>query len=687
MKQHNIGIEENGRNYWNTARERERRRARYAIRRRVALGNCNHLECAPGKKLLSEIPTDSQELDIIIGQINEGDRSAFSLSVLDNHFELLSAPVPTSFLLMRLPEEKLVSWFGAHRFTFLKSYLNSLASVYLIEYTVLLGRFHILGTLLVGGINPCSRGIYRQGADYDIGLADSKIDRSLQDIGNKVLKRFFNRFPLPLSNYIVKRVVDMRLAAYESECGKGKDPHSFLCCVCEKNVPWNYGLVFKNVEPSNEDCDHEFCEMCFWNDILENVDLRWGDVALCPCCSRNSSEASLGKMCDTFFDQKNPGERYKESRRKFYELPIDTNALKHSKRKKKKVPDSQALASSWSAAVSPLLGLCQSVRRDKFLYHAERCSIPYVRGCLEAGVDINTVNEYGQTALYIASWKGDADMVKLLLSYGADPRIPPNGGSNIQKLCHVHGHQEVLDLVEAYLAMYRNESFAEGSHVAIENPRVDDFPKHVVVGPMHMETLIDPAVEHPGAGSYVIDNCFTNVECLVELWRSLPVDDSSAKTLKKQGMCADRSYFCDAEGWLRALLAKCILQAFQQCEHDFMNGSTPTVLPHMRFLHYSYPGSVLAPHIDLCRVDPFSGLRSSHSFLLYLTDCDEGGETVLLEDVKESIHLAKVKPKTGRLLLFPHDCPHEGAIIEDVPKLLIRGEVVLNLALKTKSKD
>jgi len=100
----------------------------------------------------------------------------------------------------------------------------------------------------------------------------------------------------------------------------------------------------------------------------------------------------------------------------------------------------------------------------------------------------------------------------------------------------------------------------------------------------------------------------------------------------------------------------------------------------MRFLHYTQPGSILAPHVDLCRVDQDTQQRSTHTFILYLTDCDEGGETSLLGGVsgeKRNDILASVQPKMGRLLLFPHACPHEGNEVVHVPKSLLRGEVIL----------
>ena len=104
----------------------------------------------------------------------------------------------------------------------------------------------------------------------------------------------------------------------------------------------------------------------------------------------------------------------------------------------------------------------------------------------------------------------------------------------------------------------------------------------------------------------------------------------------------------------------------------------------------------MAPHVDLSRVDPFCvGRRSTHTFLLYLTDCAAGGETALLRRLPRNDDggngggqgggdndqndgdnlLAAVAPRRGRLLLFPHACPHEGRPVVDVPKVFLRGEL------------
>ena len=76
--------------------------------------------------------------------------------------------------------------------------------------------------------------------------------------------------------------------------------------------------------------------------------------------------------------------------------------------------------------------------------------------------------------------------------------------------------------------------------------------------------------------------------------------------------------------------------------------------------------------MDLART--FSGHRSTHTFLLYLNDC-AGGETALLETLRGAC-LAAVAPRRGRLLVFPHDRPHEGRPTGG-KKLLLRGELYL----------
>ena len=141
------------------------------------------------------------------------------------------------------------------------------------------------------------------------------------------------------------------------------------------------------------------------------------------------------------------------------------------------------------------------------------------------------------------------------------------------------------------------------------------------------------------------------------------------------------------------------------------NALVTQVLPHMRFLKYSAIGACSPPHIDLSRKTA-DGRCSTHTFLLYLSDCKYGGETRLLKSVNtkntkmkdkseimeiknnkieqittsistlslnsltRSNVLASVQPVRGRLLVFPHQCPHEGMMAESLPKILLRGEMI-----------
>jgi hypothetical protein len=243
------------------------------------------------------------------------------------------------------------------------------------------------------------------------------------------------------------------------------------------------------------------------------------------------------------------------------------------------------------------------------------------------------------------------------------------------------------------------------------------------------------------------------------MWKKLPVADPT------KASCSERRYFCDAKGWVREGIAKALAAAAevrqaeeagvveeeqeeqeeeeeeeqqQQQEEEGepkwgrLQVSTKVActeaLPHMRILAYNDVGGDLPPHTDLSRTDTH-GRKSTHTFLLYLADCEHGGETVLLRSVRASSGtagtagtgyatehavdegqavdasngasqqeeggaattfgessnqslgegasqvLAAIAPVRGRLFLFPHVCPHAGLPVASVPKVLVRGEL------------
>ncbi len=115
------------------------------------------------------------------------------------------------------------------------------------------------------------------------------------------------------------------------------------------------------------------------------------------------------------------------------------------------------------------------------------------------------------------------------------------------------------------------------------------------------------------------------------------------------------------------------------------------VLPRCRFLCYQFAGGDFSPHVDLYKpVDEFdsrSCQKSTHTFMIHLVDCPEGsGETVFLSSVNDTNALAKLGegvlgaalPRRGRLVVFPHECPHAGLpVTEAFTKLFLRGELLI----------
>ena len=93
-----------------------------------------------------------------------------------------------------------------------------------------------------------------------------------------------------------------------------------------------------------------------------------------------------------------------------------------------------------------------------------------------------------------------------------------------------------------------------------------------------------------------------------------------------------------------------------------------------RFRGYRYgPGQRFAPHTDgYFARSPDE--RSALTFLIYLDDACEGGETNLLE------WGVQVRPRTGSLFVFEHTLLHEGAVVIAGEKTVLRSDVMYRRA-------
>jgi hypothetical protein len=148
---------------------------------------------------------------------------------------------------------------------------------------------------------------------------------------------------------------------------------------------------------------------------------------------------------------------------------------------------------------------------------------------------------------------------------------------------------------------------------------------------------------------------------------------------------------------------------------------------YLRILEYTIPGSELLPHCDGSKICDETGNKSTHTLLLFLKYCEDGGETLFLDgqgdwskqtrltieksqrfqhilivdssddsnnledfpiNTKKTIVLndilsnkqhvqVGIQPILGRILLFPHQWPHAGALCSSVPKIALRAEVTI----------
>lgn len=99
-----------------------------------------------------------------------------------------------------------------------------------------------------------------------------------------------------------------------------------------------------------------------------------------------------------------------------------------------------------------------------------------------------------------------------------------------------------------------------------------------------------------------------------------------------------------------------------------------------RFRIYEYPeGGIFAPHVDE-RMDIGNGKTTLFTFMIYLNENLEGGETTFFErrkkGTKKLIPNRVISPKTGMALAFDHLLFHEGSIVTKGNKYVLRSDIV-----------
>lgn len=465
-------------------------------------------------------------------------------------------------------------------------------------------------------------------------------------------------------------------------------------------------------------CAHLLCESCFWRRHQAHNHVECGgDEMPCPLCPESGCKDTavtwLSPACCSTAAER--AERKAASERKWRELPrtdaeaeqqeAGKNSTKQKKPKGVRIP---AMPEREAAGMNP--GYLQAQRVERLNEAACADDVMRLIALIDAGVDVDGTNECGETAALSAAMLGNAKSLRLLAWAGADLRMADHAGATPTSAATARGHETVLSALREYLP-----------EICCKKPIASPSSQFESVLPcQRFQRLIDPTdhPEHPGAGSGYVDGGFSAawMDRLDQLWASLPTraKDAASDDRSFANTCATRSFFCDAEAWVTAELAPL---AEQLLRHSGVTSQMKlVVLPRMRFLCYSEPGGDMQPHVDLAKRDPcpeagsWQGRPSTHTFMVHLADCQQGGETVLLRRlgavtaVRGSMEpgraepdgaatdatsaasggcdggfgsgvLAAVSPVRGRLLIFPHLCPHAGLPVVDAPKVFLRGEL------------
>lgn len=177
------------------------------------------------------------------------------------------------------------------------------------------------------------------------------------------------------------------------------------------------------------------------------------------------------------------------------------------------------------------------------------------------GVDINCKNEYGQTALIICSNYGYISILELLLKLGADISILDNAGNNAINAANSTKSLEIINLLQ----LYNNDEINFDEDIIILNENIKNKISKGILNSISVTSLIDPNSNHPGAGSFYIDNAFSEefIIKLEELFNNIPIDPPQKIS------CSERSYFCDLQGWVIFLLESAVAKAKEIIDNKY----------------------------------------------------------------------------------------------------------------------
>jgi 2-oxoglutarate-Fe(II)-dependent oxygenase superfamily protein len=200
------------------------------------------------------------------------------------------------------------------------------------------------------------------------------------------------------------------------------------------------------------------------------------------------------------------------------------------------------------------------------------------------------------------------------------------------------------------------------------------------------------------AFAVVVDGLFTKEECDELIRETTAIGYTEALVGKSQVRVAEarNNWRCIVDDVEKA---KWIFERVRPyVPSEWLGKKVVSLNERLRFLKYK-PGEYFKPHNDGIYVREGNSQASFVTVHLYLNDVPEGwgGETTFTtegmnygrhrkrtersrHDVPEDVKTLRVRPVTGRVLIFEHHLPHEGSTLLKGVKYTLRTDVMYDLA-------
>jgi len=257
--------------------------------------------------------------------------------------------------------------------------------------------------------------------------------------------------------WLMRAIVRMRAAGAEAVCSARQRTEPLaLCARCGEQAlpPVCWG----------QPCMHIFCEACVWDSLIHEQRDTAEMTCMASGCGLRRPEAPA------YSDDASSLPGKETSRALFETLPL----LLSDATPKPKPPKFGAISSLLEASAA-MPGRTREQRTAEAFKACEAGSLQRLRALLREGVDVDCVNEYGQTPLAVASEFSRTSIVRLLLDLSADTAVRANDGVTTAALgASARGHNDVVRMLAAHDASI--ESNATGASTLRQALCVESSP-------------------------------------------------------------------------------------------------------------------------------------------------------------------------------------------------------------------